>query len=151
MITLISYLIVSDKETLDGAIRMRRVPDFKSLLMDMTRFAGKQIAVLCFLLMIMLAAGYAIKALYLVYSTTGVTFGASYTDIHVSLLFYKIIVVVSLASAVVVFISLLSSKTKPILISVALILVLVAAQAVTAFSMQRLSLSLMKKPLNSLI
>jgi len=137
MITLVSYLIVSAKETLDGAIRMRRVPDFKSLLLDMTRFAGKQIAVLCFLLMIMLAAGYAIKALYLVYSTTGVTFGASYTDIHVSLLFYKIIVVVSLASAVVIFISLLRSKTKPILISVALILVLIAAQTATAFSMQR--------------
>jgi len=137
MITFGSYLIISAKETIDGAIRMRKVPDFKSLLMDLTRFAGKQIAVLCFLLMIMLAAGYAIKALFLVYSTTGVTFGASYTDIHVSLLLYKIIVAVSLAAAVVIFISLLSSRTKPIIISVALILVLIAAQAVTAFSMQR--------------
>jgi uncharacterized protein len=137
VITFMSYFIVSARNTLDGTIRMKKVPDFKTLQNDVIKFAGKQLAVVAFLFMITLSIGYVLKALSLVFSYTGVTFGASYTDIHVSLVFYKVIVVVSLIAAVVIFASLMTSKAKPIVISVVVIALLVAAQAVTSFSMQR--------------
>jgi uncharacterized protein len=137
VITFMAYFVVSARNTLDGTIRMKKVPDFKTLQNDIIKFAGRQLAVVAFLFMITLSIGYVLKALSLVFSSTGVTFGASYTDIHVSLVFYKVIVVVSLVAAVVIFASLMSSKAKPIVISVVVIVLLVAAQAVTSFSMQR--------------
>jgi uncharacterized membrane protein (UPF0182 family) len=137
VITFMSYFLVSARVTLDGTIRMKRMPDFKTLQNDIIKFAGRQLAVVAFLFMITLSVGYALKAVSLVFSTTGVTFGASYTDIHVSLLFFKVIVVVSLVAAVVIFASLMTSKSKPIVISVIVIMVLVAAETVTSFSMQR--------------
>ena len=48
----------------------------------------------------------------LVYSPRGVAYGASYTDIHVTLLFYKVLIVACLIAAVVIFISVLKSKVK---------------------------------------
>lgn len=137
VITFMSYFIVSARNTLDGTIRMKKVPDFKTLQNDIIKFAGRQLAVVAFLFMLTLSLGYVLKAVNLVFSTTGVTFGASYTDIHVSLLFFKVIVVVSLVAAVVIFASLMTSKSKPIVISVIVIAVLVAAETVTSFSMQR--------------
>ena len=137
LITFMSYFLVSARVTLDGTIRMKRMPDFKTLQIDIIKFAGRQLAVVAFLFMITLSVGYVLKAVSLVFSTTGVTFGASYTDIHVSLLFFKVIVVVSLVAAVVIFASLMTSKSKPIVISVIVIMVLVAAETVTSFSMQR--------------
>jgi len=136
-ITFLSYFIVTARNTLDGTLRMKKVPDFKTLQNDVIKFAGKQLAVVAFLFMITLSIGYVLKALSLVFSSTGVTYGASYTDVHVSLVFYKIIVVVSLIAAVVIFASLMTSKAKPIVISVIVIVLLVASEAVTSFSMQR--------------
>ena len=98
VITFMAYFVVSARNTLDGTIRMKKVPDFKTLQNDIIKFAGKQLAVVAFLFMITLSIGYVLKALSLVFSSTGVTFGASYTDVHVSLVFYKVIVVVSLSS-----------------------------------------------------
>jgi hypothetical protein len=138
VITFLSYFVVTARNTLDSTVRnIKKVPSFKTLQDDVIKFAGRQLAVVAFLFMITVSLGYALKAVNLVYSTTGVTFGASYTDIHVSLLFFKIIVVAALAAAVVIFVSLLQSKSKPIVISVLAIVVLVAAQAVSAFAMQR--------------
>ncbi len=138
VITFLSYFIVSASNTIDGTVRrMKKVPDFKTVQEDVIKFAGRQLAVVAFLFMITLSVGYALKAVNLVYSSTGVTFGASYTDIHVSLLFFKVIVVAALAAAVVIFVSLLRSKSRPIVISVLVIVVLVAAEAVSGFSIQR--------------
>lgn len=137
VITFMAYFLVSARVTLDGTIRMKRMPDFKTLQNDIIKFAGKQLAVVAFLFMLTLSVGYVLKAVSLVFSTTGVTFGASYTDIHVSLVFFKVIVVVSLVAAIVIFASLMTSKSKPIVISVIVIMVLVAAETVTSFSMQR--------------
>lgn len=138
VITFMSYFVVSAGKTLDGTVRrMKKVPSFRTIQDDLINFAGRQLAVVAFLFMITVSAGYAIKAVKLVYSTSGVTFGASYTDIHVSLLFFKIIVVASLIAAVVIFVSLMRSKSKPIVVSVLAIVVLVAAQGLSAFAIQR--------------
>jgi uncharacterized membrane protein (UPF0182 family) len=70
--------------------------------------------------------------LELVYSPRGVVFGASYTDTTVTLKFYKGIVIVALISAVVIFISVLKSKVKPIIISAVLIAVLIVSEGIVS-------------------
>lgn len=138
VITFLSYFVVTAGNTIDGTVRrMKKVPSFKSVQDDIIKFAGRQLAVVAFLFMLTLSLGYALKAISLVYSTTGVTYGASYTDIHVSLLFFKVIVVAAAAAAVVIFVSLMRAKSKPIVISVLAIVVLVFAQGLSAFAIQR--------------
>ncbi|MCH3965475.1 MAG: UPF0182 family protein [Clostridium sp.] len=101
-----------------------------------TRFAGKQLAVLAALLMICVSIGYFLKSVNLVYSTRGVTFGAGYTDIHISFLFYKIICVVSIISAIVIFVSVVKLKIKPIVISISIIVALVIIENISSVVFQ---------------
>ncbi|MBP2034081.1 uncharacterized membrane protein (UPF0182 family) [Clostridium algifaecis] len=105
--------------------------DFKS---GLTRFAGKQLAILSGFIMICIAFGYFLKSVNLVYSENGVAFGAGYTDAKVSFLFYKIIFIVSIISSIVIFLSVLKSKIKPILVCAVVIVVLIIGEsAVSTF------------------
>jgi uncharacterized membrane protein (UPF0182 family) len=67
------------------------------------KFAGRQLAIVLSLSMLFISLGYLLKSFKLVYSPRGVVFGASHTDIHVSLLFYKIIMIVSIIGAIIIF------------------------------------------------
>ncbi len=137
IITFIVYFILTARDKITNGIKTKRMPNFKAINTDITKFAGKQLAIVSALLMLMVSLGYVLKSLSLVYSTTGVTFGASYTDVHVSLLFYKIIAVASLIGAVVVFFSMLKAKIKPVMLSVSVIVLLVVLQGAASFSIQR--------------
>lgn len=106
-----------------------KVDSFKS---GITKFAGKQLAIVGSLVLLCISLGYAIKSWNLVYSPRGVVFGASYTDTTVTLKFYKGIVIVALISAVVIFISVLKSKVKPIIISAVLIAVLIVSEGIVS-------------------
>ena len=137
IITFTAYFALATKDKITSGIRTKGKPDFKAFNSGLTKFAGRQLAVVSSLIMIMISLGYLIKSWNLVYSTTGVTFGAGYTDIHITLLFYKIIIVVSLVAAVVIFISLLTSKVKPILISLAVIVILIGGQSLASIGIQQ--------------
>ncbi|MCY6372710.1 UPF0182 family protein [Clostridium ganghwense] len=133
VITVFMYFAMNAKDRLtlgrQGDKRFSKITDFKS---GITKFAGKQLAVVGALVLLCISLGYSIKAWNLVYSPRGVVFGASYTDTYVTLRFYKIIVVVALISAVVVFVSVLKSKVKPIIISVVLIAVLIVSEGIVS-------------------
>jgi uncharacterized protein len=133
VITLVLYFILSSKDRILQGRSYKFNIDFKD---GLTRFAGRQLAVVCSLILLFLSAGYYIKSLKLVYSPRGVAFGASYTDINVTYLFYKIIIVASLAASVVVFISVLRMKIKPIIISIVFIIALVAVENISALFVQ---------------
>lgn len=137
VITLVIYFILYFKDSFDissGRVaRDYKISNFKS---GITKFAGRQLAVLAALILLFMSLGYLIKSWDLVYSERGVVFGASYTDINVSLLFYRIIAVTSLISAIVIFISVIRSKVKPVIISVATIVILVFLQGITAAVVQ---------------
>ncbi|MGE5628742.1 MAG: UPF0182 family protein [Solirubrobacterales bacterium] len=137
IITLLVYFVLNAKDKIAGGIKAKKMPDFKAMNSNITKFAGKQLAVVSALLMLMVSLGYALKCWNLVYSTNGVTFGGSYTDVHVTLMFYKVIVVVSLISAVVIFVSLLSSKVKPIIGSIGVIIFLIVLQGTASFCIQK--------------
>lgn len=136
-ITFITYSILSAKDKIYSTKNLkRRFSRINLVNGGLTRFAGKQLAVISALIMVCVSIGYMLKAFGLVYSPRGVAFGASYTDVHVSLLFYKIIVVVSLIAAIVIFTSVLSSKVKPIVASIGLIVVLVITEGVASNAIQ---------------
>ncbi|MDW8802977.1 UPF0182 family protein [Clostridium sp. A1-XYC3] len=136
-ITFISYFILNARDRIFSGRTVRKSFSNVTILKSgITSFAGKQLAVVSALIMICISVGYLLKCFGLVYSTRGVAFGASYTDVHVSLLFYKIIIVVSLIASIIIFISVVTSKVKPIIISISLIVVLVILEGVSATAVQ---------------
>lgn len=135
VITFVIYFVLIMKDQVVHNV-MRK--DFSNLKDGFRSFAGRQLAVISALILALLSFGYVIKAWNLVYSPRGVAFGASYTDVHVSLLFYRFITVVSIIAAVVIFMSVLKSKVKPIIISVGCIVVLVVIEGITSGVVQQL-------------
>lgn len=98
---------------------------------ELITFGGKQIAIISSLIALFLSLGFLVNIFNLAYSPRGVAFGASYTDIHVTLLFYKILIVTCAIAAVVIFISVLRSKIKPIIISIAAIVLISFVQVIS--------------------
>ena len=99
---------------------------------------GKLLATLSSLIIFLLSFGYLLRSWNLVYSPRGVVYGAGYTDIHISLVFYVIIMVFSIIAGIVIFLSVLKSKVRPIIISISVIIVLVIAESVTSPIVQNL-------------
>ena len=69
------------------------------------------------ILVILLAWGFHLKIYELLYSTQGPAFGASYTDVHIKILAYRFLIIVSLGFAVVVFLNAFKFKLKLLLYS----------------------------------
>jgi uncharacterized membrane protein (UPF0182 family) len=70
------------------------------------------------IIVLLLAWGFHLKTYGVLYSTQGPAFGASYTDVHVKVLAYKGLIIVSLGLAVVLFLNVFRARTKFIWISV---------------------------------
>ncbi|MFC1863809.1 UPF0182 family protein, partial [Thermodesulfobacteriota bacterium] len=58
---------------------------------------GKHLLMLCGVIVLLMAWGYYLKVYGLLYSTQGPAFGASYTDIHVKVPVYRVLMVLSFA------------------------------------------------------
>ena len=110
--------------------------DLKELGKELIIFSGRQIAIISSLIALFLSLGFLINSFNLVYSPRGVAYGASYTDIHVTLLFYKILIVACILAAVVIFISVLKSKVKPIIISVVALVLISFVEVISAAVVQ---------------
>jgi hypothetical protein len=77
----------------------------------------KHLIFLSGIVMLLLSWAYHLKMFWLLYSSQGPAFGASYTDVHIKILAYKVIVFVSIGFAVLLFINAFKLRTKLILIS----------------------------------
>lgn len=131
IITFIIYISFSAKDKIQDKVVNINNKSFKSFKSGITNFAGKQLAVLSALIMLLIAFGYMINAWNLVYSPQGAAFGASYTDMKVSLKFYRAISIVGLVASVVVFFSIITSKVKPIIYSIVLMFILIIGEGVS--------------------
>jgi hypothetical protein len=69
------------------------------------------------IIVLLLAWGYHLKVYGLLYSTQGPAFGASYTDVNIKILAYRVLIIVSLAFALVLFYNAFKFKTKLIWLS----------------------------------
>ena len=123
-IKIIIFFVIKGQDT----AYVGRIPNpfgnLKELGKELIIFSGRQIAILLSLIALFLSLGFLINSFKLVYSTSGVAYGAGYTDIHVTLLLYKILIVACMIAAVLIFISILRSKIKPIIISVVTLVVI---------------------------
>ena len=136
--TFIIYIILNVKDKINNHFdRSDKVVNLKSMTNGITSFAGKQLAVIAALLMLVISLGYMIKGWNLAYSPRGIVFGASYTDVNVSLKFYKVISIVSIIFAVLIFLSILFKKVKPIIFSVIVVFVLMIGESVAAGVVQQ--------------
>lgn len=99
---------------------------------SITEFAGTQLAILIGLLFITGSLGYVIKCFNIIYGSNGAVYGAGYTDAKVSLLFYKILAVVFFVSAIIITISILRLKFKPVVASLITIGILMLLQIGTS-------------------
>lgn len=134
VITVIIFLLLGFKDSFnksDNVIRLNSKTD------GIKNFAGKQLAVLASILSLLIGGGYWLKTYSLVYSTRGVAYGASYTDVKITLLFYKVIAVACILASIIVFVSILKSMFRPIIIAIAGIVVLIVLEPIVAIVTQQ--------------
>lgn len=124
IIALIFYFTLKAQEGING---LRGVIDIEKGVKE--RFIARQLASLGSIFLVFLAFLFGIKALDLVYSPGGVTYGAGYTDIHVSLPAYGILAAACIVAAIIFAISVAKKRFKPVLYSAGVIVVLVVVQA----------------------
>lgn len=133
VITFIAYMATSfNADTNNG-----KVIHLNSRGEGIIKFAGKQLAVISAIAMLLFSVGYLIRSFGLVYSPRGVAYGASYTDVKVTLLFYRAISVVGIIGALVVAFSIIKKKVKPIIFSVGSIAALIILQPLVATFVQQ--------------
>ncbi|MCM8711349.1 UPF0182 family protein [Clostridium sp. SYSU_GA19001] len=130
IITLVVYFMLNAKDRLFTRDIKNAFTQAKGIKSGITRFAGKQLAIVSALILLFLSAGYILKSFNILYSPTGVVYGAGYTDIKVSLLFYRIISAVSVIASIVIFLSVLRGKVKPIIVSIISIVVLIIGHGI---------------------
>ncbi|MDI6619140.1 MAG: UPF0182 family protein [Clostridiales bacterium] len=117
ILNLIFYLVVAI-----NTMSENRYSDYNVLQMDRHRrfmigkgvfeFAAKQMSFFICAIFIMVGIGYLFKNYNLVYSSRGVAFGASYTDVHVTYLFNRILMALSIVAALSIFYAMYKKKVK---------------------------------------
>lgn len=135
LITVIIYLALGFKDKIYQ--NKDNVININSKTYGIRKFAGKQLAVLALVLSLLIGCSYLLKSYNLVYSTRGVSYGAGYTDVKITMIFYKVIAIACVISSIVVFISILKLKFRPIIISIASIAVLIVLEPVVAIFTQQ--------------
>lgn len=135
--TFVIYMILTAKDKIFSKNVQVDGRNIKNLTSGITSFAGKQLAVVAAFIMLLISLGYMISGWNLAYSPRGIVFGASYTDVAVSLKFFKVITIVALVGAFVVFFSIMAKKAKPIIISVVLIVILMIGENLAAGVVQK--------------
>ena len=98
----------------------------ENIYMNILSAASKQLTLLGGLFFLLLAFGFYIRMFELLYSSRGIAFGASYTDIHIGLPFNYAYIALSLLTAVLMFASWGKKRLKlmafgPILLVVAIV------------------------------
>ena len=79
--------------------------------------AKKHLIYILGIIVLIVAWGFYLKIYGLLYSTQGPAFGASYTDVHFKVWAYRILIILSLGLAVILFIDVLRSRKKLIWLS----------------------------------
>ncbi|MGH4052731.1 MAG: UPF0182 family protein [Clostridium sp.] len=136
IIKVIVFFAFKAKDKVYGGKLSNPFEDLKELSKELFIVEGRWLAITCSFIVLFLSLGFLIKSYNLVYSPRGVAYGASYTDIHVTLLFYKISIVACILAGVATFISVLKSKVKPIIISVAALVLISVVEGVSAAVVQ---------------
>ncbi|MBN2260801.1 MAG: UPF0182 family protein [Clostridiales bacterium] len=114
-------------------------PNFKSIFRkELAQYGLRKVAVFGFLFFVFLSYYFYLKGFYLMYSARGVAYGASYTDINVTLLGYRIITIISLIGAPIFSYSILKNKKILMLVAPVSILIMILGMSGIAIFVQQL-------------
>lgn len=105
---------------------------------DLVRYGLRKVAVFGVFFFILLGFYFYLKGFFLMYSSRGVAYGASYTDIHVTLLSYRALTVLALVSAPIFAYSILKNKRKIMVVIPALMVFIFVGSTVVALVVQQL-------------
>ncbi len=86
------------KESFDDGINIRSID--RNTYKDILQSGGKQLSFLVGVFFLVLGAGFYLKMFDLLYSSKGIAFGATYTDINISLPFYYLYIGLSVIIAI---------------------------------------------------
>ena len=125
----------------------KKIKNIKNFSSGLNKFAKKQLAIIFSLILILVSLGYLIKAWNLVYSPRGLVFGASYTDVHVTLKFYRVIALVSLIAAIITFISFLTCKKRLMIVAIIVIATSIVGERITSITVQKFKVQSNEKTL----
>lgn len=123
-------------QDINFSVPSKRISSFLSN--EIVKEAERKIAYLGLIVLFVIGIKYYFKGFELMYSTRGVVYGASYTDIHVTLILYKIMSILSIISAFIFCFSLLKSKIKIIIAIPALLVSVLLIGNITGFIVQQL-------------
>ena len=84
-------------------------------LRELLQIGKHQLTVVGIVFFIMLAIHYFLKQFTLLYTHTGAVYGAGFTDVNITLWMYRVLMVLALAGAVAVVLSMAKKKLKPVL------------------------------------
>ena len=138
IVTVAIFFITLASDNITSETKSKFIIDSSVFKKGLGQFAGRQLAIVSGLLLLVGAVGFVLRGYKIVYSTNGAVYGAGYTDIKVTLLMSRVLAVACFISAVVVFVSILKSKVKPIIISIATIVVLMIINGATGAIVENL-------------
>lgn len=143
VVTLVFYLIMMtlrrptlfDVNMATQELKFQRTIDADRV-KRLVHIALKQLTILGVLFFLIQGAGYVLKTYDLLYSPRGVTYGASYTDINVTLWVFRIMIALSILSAILVMIGARSKKLRLALMGPVLMIAITVLGNVVALGVQ---------------
>lgn len=125
-----------------GPRRKKPVKQFdRSNFGQLISIASTQISIMGVVFFLMLGANFFIKQFSLLYSRTGVLYGAGYTDINVTLLLYRVLIGLSALAAIFFAIGVKKRKLKTVLIVPVLMIILSIGGTAIAATVQNIIVS----------
>lgn len=126
MLILITLVFYAGAKLRGGQVNIRGIINIQDS--PQARFAAKQLAIFGAIMLLLISASFYVRALNLVYSPRGVAFGASYTDINVSLPMFKIIALMCVAASVIIAFAIIKKKVKLIVITSIVIIAMIVSE-----------------------
>lgn len=141
IITVGVYLVISASSSL-GRLDLRDVKgNFEVMKTGFIQFAGKPLAVLAAIFLVLTSADYYLGTFDIMYSPRGVVFGPGYTDVKVEVPFLYILAALSLLSAVVVSYGVVKRNAKFILVPIAAIFVMNVVEGIAIVGVQSVAVT----------
>lgn len=141
IITVAVYLVISASSTL-GRLDLRDVKgNFDVMKTGFIQFAGKPLAVLAAIFLVLTSADYYLGTFDIMYSPRGVVFGPGYTDVKVEVPFLYILAGLSLLSAAVVAYGVIKKNAKFILVPIAAIFVMNIVEGIAIVGVQSVAVT----------
>lgn len=123
VITIVMYFMIKTKY---------KIEDFKSNIIHIDKSGKKRFSIIAFAIFIMISGAFILKSYSILYSPRGVVYGAGYTDYNVTLLFYRVIIVLSLISAIISIVFIYRSKVKYVFILGGVVIAAIVLEPITA-------------------